>query len=285
MLFSTCAEATGHAEATRSFGAYYSERANPNGSIHIHECCEILLCLEGGERFWIDGRIYEVRDGDLFLINRFEPHRITVKGEGRVRRYVFEVHPAFLYANSSEETDLSAIFSRHGEGAARIPLSEEEREGLVSLFSRFREREGIGCEILHRAAALELLVAAARLSGSRRAEGGTSYENNRAVRGAVEYIEAHFASEITLDSVAKGAYVSVNRLCRLFKRYTGTTVNKYIVARRVREAKRLLSAGHSVTETAYLSGFNDYANFIRTFKRHVGISPGKYRCEPTPFAG
>ena len=42
------------------------------------------------------------------------------------------------------------------------------------------------------------------------------------------------------------------------------------------EAKKLLSAGNSVTETALACGFGDYANFIRVFKKHVGVPPGKY---------
>ncbi|MBQ3028199.1 MAG: AraC family transcriptional regulator, partial [Lachnospiraceae bacterium] len=42
-------------------------------------------------------------------------------------------------------------------------------------------------------------------------------------------------------------------------------------------AKALLQEGASVTEACYRSGFNDYANFIRSFKKVTGVSPGKYR--------
>ena len=63
----------------------------------------------------------------------------------------------------------------------------------------------------------------------------------------------------------------------MFNRYCGTTVTKYIISKRITEAKKLLSNGKSVTETAFASGFNDYANFIRTFKKTVGVPPGKYK--------
>jgi len=53
-------------------------------------------------------------------------------------------------------------------------------------------------------------------------------------------------------------------------------LHEYIIFKRVARAKKLLMEGKSVTETCHLSGFNDYSNFIRTFKRTVGISPGKY---------
>ena len=37
--------------------------------------------------------------------------------------------------------------------------------------------------------------------------------------------------------------------------------------------------GVSVTDACYLSGINDYANFIRSFKQAIAVSPGKYRKE------
>ena len=41
----------------------------------------------------------------------------------------------------------------------------------------------------------------------------------------------------------------------------------------------MLAEGKSVTDTALSCGFNDYANFIRTFKQAVGVPPGKYRSQ------
>lgn len=41
-------------------------------------------------------------------------------------------------------------------------------------------------------------------------------------------------------------------------------------------AKTCLSEGLSLSETCYQSGFADYSNFIRSFTKLAGISPGKY---------
>ena len=94
---------------------------------------------------------------------------------------------------------------------------------------------------------------------------------------AIDYINTHYAQEFNLDIVAKIAYVSPTQLSRLFSRYCGTTVTKFIISKRIANAKKLLSEGHSVTDTAFLCGFGDYANFIRTFKKAVGVPPGKYK--------
>ena len=60
------------------------------------------------------------------------------------------------------------------------------------------------------------------------------------------------------------------------KAKTGTTINKYIVTRRIAEAKHLLMQGAPVTDACYRSGFNDLSHFIRTFHNAVGVPPGKY---------
>ena len=81
----------------------------------------------------------------------------------------------------------------------------------------------------------------------------------------------------SLEIVAKNCFVSVNELCRLFKKHMGTTVNKYITSRRITEAKKLLKNGVSVSFAAEKCGFMDYASFIRSFKRAVGVPPGQYK--------
>ena len=65
-------------------------------------------------------------------------------------------------------------------------------------------------------------------------------------------------------------------LCHTFKNITGKSIMKYYQELKITEAKKLLSSGKNVTDTAIMCGFEDYANFIRVFKKHVGVTPGKY---------
>jgi AraC-like DNA-binding protein len=57
---------------------------------------------------------------------------------------------------------------------------------------------------------------------------------------------------------------------------TGTTINKYITARRISIAKSLLSNGANINDVYIDCGFNDYSNFLKSFKKAVGVSPKKY---------
>ncbi|WP_244169688.1 MULTISPECIES: AraC family transcriptional regulator [Paenibacillus] len=52
--------------------------------------------------------------------------------------------------------------------------------------------------------------------------------------------------------------------------------SSHVLDRRIALAKSCLSGGLSITEACYQSGFSDYANFIRSFTKTVGISPGRF---------
>ena len=123
---------------------------------------------------------------------------------------------------------------------------------------------------------MQTLFAVNRINSTNSDRGG-SPNKHRTVQLAIDYINNNYSGELTLETISKNAYVSANQLCKLFKMYCNTTVSKYIVSKRITEAKKLLAEGKSVTDTAFMCGFNDYANFIRVFKKTVGTPPGKYR--------
>lgn len=274
-FFDKCDEAVGFASENKSFGAYYSENQDPNLLIHVHECCEIFLCISGGSSFLIDDKVYDMKDGDLFIINQFEAHKVSPEHEKKFSRYIMHVHPTFLQASSTHDVNLADCFYSKCK-VDRISLSKAEIKQLSALFNSLKNDNGYGDEIYKRLRATEILLIVNRLF-STHSEGLSQTFRHRAVQSAIDYINNNYSQELTLDVIAKNAYVSVNQLCRLFNRYCGTTVTKYIISKRITEAKKLLSEGKSVTDTAFMCGFNDYANFIKAFKKTVGVPPGKYK--------
>ncbi|MNI52906.1 HTH-type transcriptional activator Btr [compost metagenome] len=96
------------------------------------------------------------------------------------------------------------------------------------------------------------------------------------VRKTMDYIEAHLGQNITLEQLAGIFHLNSTYISRQFKKHTGLTLRSYILDRRVSLAKSYLSEGLSITEACYQSGFSDYANFIRSFTRIAGISPGRF---------
>jgi AraC-like DNA-binding protein len=64
---------------------------------------------------------------------------------------------------------------------------------------------------------------------------------------------------------------------RAFKERIGYTPAKYLEFKRLEQAMNMLAAGHSVKETAAITGYPDVYYFSRQFKRYMGTSPSAYR--------
>jgi len=99
------------------------------------------------------------------------------------------------------------------------------------------------------------------------------------LRAALEYIEAHLDSELTLDDLAAVAHLSPFHFARLFKSSTGLPPHQYVIARRVERAKQLMRGGDdlSLAQVAARAGFSDQGHFTRHFKRLVGVTPKRFR--------
>lgn len=276
-LFDTCKEAIEYATETKSFGVFYSEYSKPSLQMHVHECCEVFFSLTGGNTFLIDGKVYDVKKHDLFILNPFQTHKVSPVSNETFARFSLHVHPTYLFENSAEQTSLTDCFYRENK-LDKISLAETEAAELKKLFTALTTDYGYGDELYKKLRVNEILLLVNSLcllhSGERE-----ETVHHQALSLAIDYVNAHFREELTLETIAKNAYVSVNQLCRLFHQYCSTTVTKYIIGKRIAQAKKMLSEGKSVTETAFACGFNDYANFIRSFKNAVGIPPGKYKTQ------
>jgi AraC family transcriptional regulator len=102
-------------------------------------------------------------------------------------------------------------------------------------------------------------------------------DRRRAVRVAL-WLDAHAQEPLDLERAAREAGVSAFHFLRLFAQVTGVTPHQYLVRARLRRAARLLAAdAASVADVAYESGFGDLSNFVRTFGRAAGVSPGRFR--------
>jgi AraC-like DNA-binding protein len=273
-FFDTCTEAINFAIETKSFGAFFSQEKNQNQNVHIHECCEIFLCLEGGKTFLIDGTVYDIEDGDLFIINPFEAHKVVPFDQGKFSRYILHIHPSFLYSASFGDVNLSDCFYSSGK-ITKISLTNEEKENFISFFEELKLSRSYGDETYKKLRVAEILLEINRLFSIHN-QNAPAKSSHKTIQLAVDYINKNFDSPINLETVAKNAFISPTQLSRLFKQYCGTTVAKYIVSKRITEAKKLLFEGKSVTEAALSSGFFDSSYYTKMFKRYMDCTPREY---------
>lgn len=95
---------------------------------------------------------------------------------------------------------------------------------------------------------------------------------------ALDAAARRFHEDLTMTELAAAAECSVPHLHDLFRRYRRTTPHRYLVNRRMREARRLLAAtDDQIRDIGAACGYPDPVTFGRAFRREHGCSPGGYR--------
>ncbi|WP_081165807.1 AraC family transcriptional regulator [Lactococcus garvieae] len=95
----------------------------------------------------------------------------------------------------------------------------------------------------------------------------------KAFNKAMDYIEDHLTENIESQKIAQIALVSDYHFRRMFSYLTGLSLSEYIRKRRLSEAANALLAGTSVTEAAFLYGYDSLEGFSRAFKEWSGRTP------------
>jgi len=130
-------------------------------------------------------------------------------------------------------------------------------EGIQALLGTFRETA-------------ELLVS----YGEKPAEARTRLGMEQARR----YVDEHLDEPIRLKDMARRFGMSSSTFLRRFQKTVGRTFGKYLVERRIEEAKRLLATtALSMEQVAQTCGFNSASYFIQAFRRTLRTTPGRYR--------
>ena len=98
------------------------------------------------------------------------------------------------------------------------------------------------------------------------------------VQQIMNYILEHITEPIQLSEISEKVYLSVPHCCYVVKNELGATIHEIIVRERITLAQNYLSSGDfSLREIPYLCGFSDYNSFYKSFKKHTGISPSKFK--------
>jgi AraC-like DNA-binding protein len=100
----------------------------------------------------------------------------------------------------------------------------------------------------------------------------------RDVKRAIEFMEAHLPSPITIADIAEASGIAGRTLFKHFQDFYGTSPMRYIRLarfRKVREALRAARDDQSVTEIAMSWGFSHMGRFSIEYRKLFGEQPSK----------
>ncbi len=266
-------------DASSSFRLLHNPRLNDLFYWHFHPEYE-LVYIEGanGTRH-VGDHISAYTESDLVLIGSNIPHLNFDYGINTdYNKEVLHLSPNFKNTVFKEIPELQQVFklferSQHGiafhgttktEVGKRLKLLHE-----LKPFPQFLEVLHI-FEILAGSEEFELLHESAYV---------TSYnkKQQKRLREVYAYVDQNYKAKIYLEHVASLCHLEKAAFCRYFKKATGNTFISFLHQYRISQAKRLLLAGHNISEACYECGFESLSYFNRTFKKVTGENPSVFR--------
>ena len=98
------------------------------------------------------------------------------------------------------------------------------------------------------------------------------------IQRAITYIHGHLTEPLTLEEIARAANMSRSHLSTQFKSVTGLPPYSYLLLKRIECAVTLLrESDMPILTVAQECGFDNLANFNKTFKHITGMTPRDYR--------
>lgn len=107
----------------------------------------------------------------------------------------------------------------------------------------------------------------------------TKFESEKdRIEALSEYLNQHYAQDISLHDLSQHVYCSERTVNRIFIRHFGETFSQRLKKIRLSHAAGLLETSSlKVSHICQMVGYNNSSNFNRLFKRYKGITPREYR--------
>jgi AraC family transcriptional regulator len=260
------------------FSVYAAKQPKSTWREHVHDCVQVTVGLEPAHMHteWRSGarlkQSKELIGNAVTVIPARVPHKtLWQRRAALIHIYIREeilqkVAKDLLKQPSFELQPTYLVRDLLIEELARSLYLESETGTLDSL-------------IAHAAVTtmcVRLLRAySARLGDAAYASGGLGPTRERRVR---EYVEAHFEDNLSIHTLAGVVGLSAQHFAVLFRESTGFTPHQYVNRRRIAYAQQLLeNEDISLIDVSVQCGFSSQSQFITTFRKLVGMTPGRFR--------
>jgi len=248
---------------------------------HYHDFNKIVIFISGTATYYIEGTAYKLKPWDILLINHDTIHKPIVDITSPYKRMILWIRPPFLQNYQGTKDNLLTCFEladQHKLHLLRMP--PDMLPIIQSIFSQMNttyQNCTFGDEVLRSSLFLQLIVYLNRVSLEIKKDVLLpDIECDETIDRVLEYIDNNIADNLSIEKLSSVFFLSKYYLMHKFKHHTGCSIHNYVLQKRLIAANQFIRAGHSVMTACMESGFHDYSNFTRAFKKMYGMPPKKY---------
>ena len=204
--------------------------------------------------------------GSIVVMNPGETHTGYAAGGGPLSYRMFYIQPRALLRALPEKSELPYF--------KPICIPDPRWAHRLCELHRCLESSTDPMENQARFNRIFCVFSACFAGNSKPAEAG---RERSAIKKVKDYLQANYATPITIDTLAGLARLNRDYLIRCFSRAVGMPPYTYLTQVRVENAKKLLASGMPPVRAALEVGFADQSHLNRHFKKLTGTTPRLYR--------
>lgn len=254
----------------------YSDKQMPY-MIHYHNVHEIVFVQAGFVEFTINGCTYQVGPGNLIFISNTEEHQMKVL-LGKYLRYYALFSSSQLIAMLGNPLLCTPFMSR-AKQFHHIFSVDSITEQITGLFQQMTAEmassEPFSQDIVA-SAFRQLMILCYRTDPQ------YFHHSPHGVKSVLldvqRYIDENLSEKLSVSDLAQQFFLSESYFSHIFKDWTGFSPQRYIIMRRISLAKDLLSSQNlSLDIVSDRCGYTTTSQFVSSFKKETGMTPGKFR--------
>lgn len=245
----------------------FTDEAHDCFFMHYHEHLELLYIIEGTGLVTYDTTSFPIKPHDLVIINSNVLHSIQITSP------ILDYYCLILDKSFCESLDIpiEKVSFHH-------LLEDDILTSHILAIAKEMTTESTYYKPMVKASATQILIELCRNYTLSTTDliASSSHPRLLIVKQSINYIKAHFLSELSIDEICHQVGFSKYYLCHVFKEITGHTLLDYINFLRCEHARKLIYSGYyNVSEAALQSGFNNLSYFSKTYHKHMGVLPSK----------
>ena len=244
-------------------GNYYRDK-------HWHRSVEIFAVFEGEMDFYLNDECFPLHSGEFILENSNEIRSINVPNPNKT--VVIQMPLKTFEDYFTGEQFIRFSHSSRAQDSKILELVQE-------MFETYEKKE---CGYEMKVKGLYFMILYLLVTEYRELEvTDDQLKRNRKLDRLsmiTTYIKENYASELTLEDLAKIFGYSPYYLSKMFQKYAGINYKAYLQSVRVENAyKEMANSDHTISEVAMNNGFPSSKAFAKAFSKKYGLLPSEYR--------
>ena len=247
---------------------------------HWHPDLEFAWMLKGNMNYFINGKIYQIFEGQGIFINSKRLHYNYSSTQSDCAYLVMTVNPfVFESGLSSLLIYMEEKFGSSNEDVIHFTNQEPWHDAIFQNVNQvFKEVSEKGGDVLHIISIVFMICSTIRSKIKYVKNEQIDEDHWMIVWRMIGFIHKNFSQKILLDDIAKAGAVCRTKCCELFNKYQSRTPGVYLMEYRIQKSCEMLrDTSCSIIEVASSCGFQSVSYYIHIFRKEIGYTPREYR--------